>query len=69
MSEKKKKILVGRDVYHACVLQVIEEDPDGSPRVLRVLRDDETVRLEGGEKFHIVFALPGLSRRKKGASA
>ena len=50
--------------YRALVLKVEERDPDGTPRVCRLLRDDESTHLEGGEHFWIVYAPDGLTQRR-----
>ncbi len=51
--------------FHAVVLQVVEEDPDGSPRTFRLLRDDESVKLEGGEKFWVVYGPEELKKKAR----
>ncbi len=51
-------------VYRATVLQITERDPDGTPRAFRLLRDDESVHLQGGEAFEVVFARADLQERR-----
>lgn len=66
MKGKKKPgaIIVNGERYPATVLQAIEHDEDGTPRTFRLLHDDESVHLDGGEKFWVVFAPPAMSRRR-----
>ena len=63
-SSKPGAIIVGGERWGATVLQVVDRDPDGSPRTLRLLRDDESVKVEGGEEFFVVYASPALRKRK-----
>ncbi len=50
--------------HAATVLQVVESDEDGTPRVLRLLRDDERVNLQGGEQFWVVYAPAAMTKRR-----
>ncbi len=43
------------DRYVPCVMQVIDSEPDGRPRLLRMLYEDESVEIGGGEKFIIPY--------------
>ena len=58
------KIRLHGELYQATVLQLVEADEDGTPRVLRVLRDHEAVHLEGGERFFVVFATDAIHTPK-----
>jgi len=57
--------LPGGVKFHAVVLQVIERDEGGAPRTFRVLRDNESVHLEGGEEFFVVYGPRVLSEKAK----
>lgn len=57
------RLQIGDEVYVATVLKVTGKDPDGSPRVFELLREDESVSLAGGEQFFVVYALASMSRR------
>lgn len=50
--------------FTATVLQVMTIEVDGSPRTLKLLHDDETVDVKGGEQFFIVYASDALRRRR-----
>lgn len=70
MSNKKpvrptKIQLPGGLKFHAVVLQTVERDEDGSPRLFRLLRDDESVHLEGGEEFWVVYGHEALVKHAK----
>lgn len=47
--------------FYPVVLQVTETDESGAPRVFRLLRDDESVSIEGGEEFFVVYGPKVLS--------
>jgi len=59
-----RKIIQGKP-YKPLVLEVIEKDPDGTPRVFKALYDDETVPTRDGMEFHVVFARTNLRTRRK----
>lgn len=40
----------------AAVLQCMSRDAAGRPRELRLIQPDETVELQGGEAFFVVYA-------------
>lgn len=51
--------------HRATVLHVIERDSDGTPRLFRLVRDDESVDISSGkEAFEIVYARIDLQKRK-----
>lgn len=58
---------IGEEVFRQTVLQVMERDPDGTPRTFRLLREDESVDLEKTPEhqraFEIVFARADMQRR------
>jgi hypothetical protein len=55
---------IGGILHKAAVLQVVDRHADGSPRHVRVMKDDETAIVEGGEEFFVVFAIPQLTARR-----
>ncbi len=61
MSKSKRpvRIVVQGEHYVAAVLKVTERDSSG-PRTFRLLRDDETTTVEGGEEFWVVYAAEDL---------
>lgn len=71
MRKKARRTEVVRDAdgkpYRPTVLQVIERDEDGTPRVFRLLRDDEEVDLKSTppsqRAFEVVFAREDLQKR------
>lgn len=65
MSQRPKNIVIGADRYVATVLQVVEKDPDGSPRTFRLMREDESINIQGDEEFFVVFAREEMSKRKQ----
>lgn len=61
----KEKVSINGHRYRATVLQVMSYDDHGRPRNL-VLRDnDETVKIEGGEAFMIVYVLEDCLKATK----
>lgn len=62
--KKPATIRIGGQVYRALTMLVEEEDAAHRPRRLRVLGDDETVTLKGGEKlkFLIVYVVDAVLR-------
>lgn len=56
MKKRPNVIRIGKDDYVATVLMVMEDGPDGTPRVVEVMRDEEAVNLAGGERFWVVYA-------------
>jgi len=51
--------------YIATVFHIIEKDSDGTPRLFRLVRDDEKVDVRSGkEQFEIMFARIGLQVRR-----
>lgn len=63
---KPTTILVGDDKYVATVFKVDEHDPDGVPRKLTMVGDNEEITLEGGEHFVIMYMLFSMRRQSKG---
>jgi hypothetical protein len=49
-------------IYVPCVLKVVEKDSAG-PRLFSLVRQDESVKLEGGEDFWIVWAPEEMMQR------
>lgn len=71
MNKKKKSQEVVRDssgrAFRPVVLQVVGRDDDGTPRLFRLLRDDEEINLEETppehRAFEIVYAREGVLLR------
>lgn len=62
--KKPGAIVINGERWPVAVLVVTEFDPDGSPRAFRLLRDDESVHIEGGENFWTVYAPPNMTKRR-----
>ena len=61
---RQRRTIAGRD-YELVVLHVVERDPDGSPRVFRLVRDDEEVNVSSGmEAFVTAWVIDGVLARK-----
>jgi len=45
------------DVYVASVFQILSEDALGRPKDLKMIHEEETVHLDGGEKFLVSYVL------------
>ena len=58
---KHQRTIQGK-IYVPVVLKVIKSDSDG-PRLFEMVRYDETVHLQGGEHFWIVYGPEELARR------
>lgn len=54
-STKPERIRIAGEWYRATLCQITTSTGGGRPLTLRVLRDDETVELQGGERFLIVY--------------
>lgn len=68
MTAKKRPTMIqlpGGVKFHAVVLQVIERDETGEPRTFRLLRDHESVHIEGGEEFYVVYGPRCLSEKAR----
>ena len=52
---KPRVIEVYDDRFIATVMQVLERDEEGRPRVLRAMYEGETAKLEGGEEFTVAY--------------
>jgi hypothetical protein len=64
---KKHRVKIDGAKYRAIVLQVAERDELGRPLLVRILGEQESVRIQGGEEFFIVYAEEGkglASRRE-----
>ncbi|HWV39788.1 MAG TPA: hypothetical protein VN033_15060 [Vulgatibacter sp.] len=51
----KAGITVEGQAYELRVLQVLEKNEFGKPTVVKILRDEDSVRLEDGEEFVTAF--------------
>ena len=60
--KKPITIRIGGQVYRALTMLVEEEDAARRPVKLRVIGDEETVHLKGGEKFLIVYVVDTVLR-------
>lgn len=63
---KPATIRLGDVVYIATVFQITERDPDGTPRMLKMLGEKEQVALEGGEAFLIAYVNKKMLRTPQG---
>lgn len=45
------------DVYVACVFQILTKDAFGRPKDTRMIHEEETVHIEGGEEFMVSYTL------------
>lgn len=54
--------------YAATVMQVMEKDPDGKPRVLRVLYPEESVSTLNEPEFIVGFVKPRVLEPNPGKS-
>lgn len=61
MNSFRNRTISGK-TYVPVVLKVIGSDGEG-PRTFQLLRDDETMNLEGGEQFWIAYVFEDVLRR------
>lgn len=45
------------DIYMAAVFQILSKDSLGRPKDMKMIHDEETVTLEGGEEFMVSYVL------------
>lgn len=57
------------DVYVACVFQILSKDEFGRPKDTKMIHDEETVHLEGGEEFMVGYMLKIFTEPNQGAKA
>lgn len=65
----KPKLVINNQQYEAVVLLIRSHDEFGRPREATTLYDEESVNIEGGEEFMIVFAPSSVVQRKVGGTA
>lgn len=56
-------------IYRAVATRIDEWDEIGRPRTLRVVHDDETIRIQGGDQFLIVYMLEDFTKPPTKAKA
>lgn len=61
-NKKPGAIIVAGERWTPAVLQVVDRDDNGAPRTFRAMRHDESVHIEGGEAFFVVYASPAFHR-------
>jgi hypothetical protein len=57
------------EVYVACMFQILSKDALGRPKDTKMLHDEESVHLEGGEEFMIGYVLKTFTEAKTAAKA
>ena len=57
------------DVYVASVFQILSEDTLGRPKDLKMIHEEETVHIEGGEKFLVSYVLKVFTEPNTAAKA
>lgn len=60
MSKPGKLTMPNGDKYRPTVLLITSRTPNGLPHECRIIHDDETVQLKGGEEFAVVYILEKL---------
>lgn len=60
LGKKPALVFIGPDRYAATVFLITGHDKLGRPRELRILYDDEVMKIEGGEHFLIAYVQPKL---------
>lgn len=53
---KPKVLNLNGEAYVPVVLLIHTKHPDGSPALMKSIRDDDTIELAGGEEFMIAYA-------------
>lgn len=66
MATRPPRVRIAGEWHRVAVFQVLTRDPNGRPLTLRLLRDDETVRIKGGEEFILPYVLEDLLNGKRG---
>lgn len=64
MAKKQDTAKFKGEIYKIVVMHITKKTADGRPREARMVYDDETVDLEGGEEFMTVF-VPAVLLKKK----
>lgn len=66
MGRKRPSVIqvAGGVKFHAAVLHVIEKHPDGTPKIVEVMKDDDSIHLEGGEEFWVVYGPQRMITRR-----
>lgn len=59
-----QRVKIGKSFFVPVLLKVVSTNPDGSPRWLEIMRDDETAALEhGSREFYLVWGSETLAAR------
>ena len=58
--KKTRKLSINGETYVPLVLYVTKRSPDGRPRELRTVYDEETHQMKSGDEFLVVFALESM---------
>lgn len=53
--KKARKLSINGEVYVPLTLYVTKRSPDGRPRELRTIYDEETHQVQSGDEFLVVF--------------
>jgi hypothetical protein len=65
---KRQRVKIGKSFFVPVLLKVVATNPDGSPRWLEIMGDQETAALEhGSREFYIVWGSEMLAGRGKQA--
>jgi hypothetical protein len=57
------------EVYVAAVFQILSKDDLGRPKDTKMIHEEETVHLEGGEEFMVGFVLKTFTEPNTSAKA
>jgi len=57
------------EVYVAAVFQILSKDAFGRPKDTKMIHDEETVNIEGGEEFMVGFVLKTFTEHRTEAKA
>jgi hypothetical protein len=60
MPSKPGRIKIGGDTYVATVMKINSKYPDGTPKELTLIRDEDTVKLSEGDEFTIPYFLKSM---------
>ena len=62
----KARVKIGKSFFVPILLKVVARNPDGSPRWLEIMGNDETMNIEHGEReFYLVWGSELLANRGK----
>lgn len=64
MPRNRQPVKIGKSFFVPVLLKVVATNPDGSPRWLEIVNDEETVGLEhGSREFYLVYGSMTLAKR------